>query len=249
MKTDFSKDDFNSKISKVAFKSEKFLALATHHFKGPLTYSAQIAKSLHEKWEVLDEKSKREYMAILSESLQELRTTVDSILKWAKSELHFKKSEASTIHVEALLENQIQSWKTTALWKKITIELRCNYKKSLTVDVQCLEVILQNFLSNAVKFSKEEHKIVVFCEILNEENAILIGVEDEAGGINPDQLKTIFSGNNHLPDIGTANEKGSGLGLLLSQELAESQNWELMVESSSIGSRFFIRIPHENSRG
>jgi len=89
--------------------------------------------------------------------------------------------------------------------------------------------IIRNLLSNAIKFSHPES--VIGIEIHKEGDVIVISIEDSGIGIPEKKLAKLFDVTEMTIQSGTANEKGSGLGLILCKQFAEIHNGKLSLES------------------
>jgi len=89
--------------------------------------------------------------------------------------------------------------------------------------------IIRNLLSNAIKFSHADSVIAV--EIHKEGDTIGINIEDSGIGIPEKKLSKLFDVTEMTVQLGTVNEKGSGLGLILCKQFVEIHNGKLVVES------------------
>ena len=108
-------------------------------------------------------------------------------------------------------------------------------------DKSMIEIVIQNLITNAVKFSRVGDIITISNRTQNG-NAILC-VEDTGVGISKENLSKLFK-NNNFTTIGTKNEKGTGLGLTICKELVELNKGRIWVESTqNVGSKFFIELP------
>jgi signal transduction histidine kinase len=108
-------------------------------------------------------------------------------------------------------------------------------------DKSMIEIVLQNLITNAVKFSKVGDIITVSNRDHNGKS--LICIEDTGVGISKENLNKIFKGNN-FTTIGTKNEKGTGLGLTICKELVELNKGRIWVESTqNVGSKFYVELP------
>jgi signal transduction histidine kinase len=108
-------------------------------------------------------------------------------------------------------------------------------------DKSMIEIVIQNLITNAVKFSRVGDIITISNRSQN--GNALICVEDTGVGISKENLSKLFK-NNNFTTIGTKNEKGTGLGLTICKELVELNKGRIWVESTqNVGSKFFIELP------
>ena len=103
-------------------------------------------------------------------------------------------------------------------------------------------IILRNLISNAIKFTNPGGKIDVIT--ITRTNHVEISISDNGVGMNKDKIKTLFNVSSNTTSLGTDNENGSGLGLVLCKEFAEKNNGEIWAESEEgKGSDFKFTLP------
>ena len=108
-----------------------------------------------------------------------------------------------------------------------------------------VEIIIQNLLTNAVKFSRVGDIITISNKEHNGNS--LICIEDTGVGISKGNLKKLFA-NNNFSTIGTRNEKGTGLGLTICKELVELNQGRIWVESTeNVGTKFYVALPKKKT--
>jgi signal transduction histidine kinase len=101
---------------------------------------------------------------------------------------------------------------------------------------------LRNLISNAIKFTKSGGNLNIV--VISDKNQVVISISDNGIGINEEKLKTLFNIASNTTSLGTANEKGSGLGLVLCKEFVEKQGGKIWVESEvGKGSDFKFTLP------
>ena len=129
-----------------------------------------------------------------------------------------------------------------AVKKNINIVNLIDKEYSVYADHNMLQSIIQNLISNAIKFTNVGGKIEIMASISGDN--IEISVKDDGVGISKQDLQNIFKIDHHMTSKGTANEKGSGLGLILCKELAEKNKGSIKVTSTiDKGSTFTLILP------
>jgi len=104
--------------------------------------------------------------------------------------------------------------------------------------------VIRNLLTNAIKFTHEKGSIKISAKDTG--NAVEITVADTGVGIKPEDIKILFLIDVDISTPGTANEKGTGLGLILCKEFITLNNGDIRVESKiGKGSRFIVSLPKE----
>jgi signal transduction histidine kinase len=115
----------------------------------------------------------------------------------------------------------------------------------IVADPEMTKTVLRNLITNAIKFTFAEGTVLVECE--RQENEMLFSITDTGIGIEPEHLNKLFRIDCKLSRNGTADEKGTGLGLILCKEFIEKQSGKIWVESETgKGSCFKFTIPVSN---
>ncbi len=240
LKVELERDEMAEK----SFRQSKLLALLTHHIMGPLNYNHKMVELMVEMPDRIDQTESRAHLNLISQSLGEMQQTLSQLMQWAKAQ-HGETRDTSEDHpLIELLENEMDFIRPQAQWKNLNVAVECNPTWLIKTDAMVFHLIFQNLLSNAVKFSKKGGNLYLLA-LLDGKN-LQVGVKDEAGGVEPDTAKKIFSKSNHLPTKGTSDELGSGMGLLLAQDLAESHGLAIQLETDSKGSFFYLRFKLED---
>jgi signal transduction histidine kinase len=139
------------------------------------------------------------------------------------------------INVFALLE-------INAFHKTIDLDCKVEHGTYVYVDKNAIASVLRNLIDNAIKFTPEGGKIVVSSKKIN--NFVEVSVTDTGLGISSEDIEKIFSSDINFTTIGTHNEKGSGLGLLLCKEFVEKNGGTIEVTGKpEKGSVFKFTIP------
>ncbi|HCD51368.1 MAG TPA: hypothetical protein DEQ34_02900 [Balneolaceae bacterium] len=126
------------------------------------------------------------------------------------------------------------------------IHINKNYHHGMRVfgETKAINTIIRNLINNAVKFSKPDSEIDITVDQTSEPDMTLISVRDHGIGMNKQTLSNLFNPSNRPKKKGTLKETGSGLGLILSKELAHLSHGDITVKSTpQSGSEFTLYIP------
>jgi signal transduction histidine kinase len=105
-----------------------------------------------------------------------------------------------------------------------------------------LNTILRNLLSNALKFTPEGGKVIIHAR--RDDNAVVVSVQDTGTGIGEEDVDKLFRIDVKYSSVGTNNERGTGLGLILCKEFIQHHGGKIWVESRlHEGSTFFFSLP------
>ncbi len=216
---------------------ERLLSVVSHDLKTPLN-SLNLLLDFWEKKEF----SAEEIAAILPKISQQTKTVqglLENLLEWAQTQMEYSKLQFAEVNLRSLAEESITLAKTAAEGKKLDIINEIPEEVSLYTDRDRLNFIIRNLISNALKFTPSEGQILVSYEA---EGKGRIKVIDNGIGMSKSRMQALFS-QGMGPSKGTEGEKGSGVGLLLCKEFAESLGAKLDVVSEvKKGSTFSIQL-------
>lgn len=219
---------------------DKLFSIVSHDIRSPLN-SMEATLLLLEEGSL----SSEELAIILPELRKKVHTTSDlltNILQWARSQMGGIVTQSEPIIVWEVACEQINSFQIAAQEKNITITNLIAPAITICADRNMVALILRNLISNAIKFTPHSGRVTLQAEI--QQSYVVISVQDTGKGMNYEQKSRLFDMKTHFSTHGTANEAGTGLGLLLCKEFAEKNNGSIWVESEpNRGSRFFISLP------
>jgi signal transduction histidine kinase len=131
---------------------------------------------------------------------------------------------------------------TTAEDKNILLENSIQEDTFVYADVRAINSVLRNLISNSIKFTKSGGKVVI--EAKKKHNEVEVSVSDSGIGINAENLAKLFRIDVSNSTIGTNNETGTGVGLILCKELIEKHGGKIWAESElGRGSKFIFTLP------
>ena len=154
---------------------------------------------------------------------------LENLLFWAYNSTGSLSVSAATCSLSDMVPQVVQTVHLMASKKRIEIETEVEGSLSVQADRHMIETVLRNLLLNAVKFSTEGGRIQVVVKAENE--SVVVSVRDEGVGMSPETLKKILSPDNHYSTPGTNNERGSGIGLTVCQQLLQMNGSALELES------------------
>ena len=220
-----------------------FLANMSHEIRTPLNAITGFISLLHEK-ETDTEKIK--YLKIIKSSSDSLLQIISDILDISKIESGKVEIENINFHPYENLITVAELFQTKASQKGIEFKIYYNHKvpEVLFSDVYKIKQILSNLLSNAVKFTPKGSAIK--CIVCYMNGNLYIRVRDSGIGIPKDKQKSIFEPFSQAENSTSRKYGGTGLGLTISNRLAEQLGGTLTLKSKEgIGSIFTLAIKEE----
>ena len=231
-----------SKVKRADRYKSEFLANMSHEIRTPLNAIMGFIDLLKEKE---DDKEKQKYLDIVSSSSKSLLDIINDILDFSKIESG--KVQIENIDFDPREEFVVTKKLFQAKADEKNIQLYVNYgklPKSLNGDILRIKQIINNLISNAVKFTKENKNI--YLDIDYENGSLSVNVKDEGIGINKEYQSKIFDAFSQEDCSTTRKYGGTGLGLAISYNLVKAMKGELKLKSElGVGSEFYFSIPLE----
>lgn len=219
---------------------DKLFSTVSHDFRSPLN-SLRGTLSLFLGGNI----SQQEMNQIGSSLLEKLEVTsnmLDNLLHWAKNQMKGITVNPGKINMHELAIENIDLIKVPAEKKGLRIINEVQDPAWVYADSEMVKLVLRNLLSNAMKFSKKDGKIVIATEVA-EGASVVTYIKDQGVGIDAERLEKLFTLEVSTSE-GTSNEVGIGLGLTLCKEFVERNNGALWVESKKgQGSTFYFSLP------
>ncbi len=222
---------------------DKLFSIISHDLRSPFNTLKGFIELIKLKYDGYSDHEIKEMIGIISDSADNVYNLLDNLLNWSRSQRGKLKLHPQMTDLVALINNKIELLNFQALHKNILIEFDSKSEIILLeVDPDLMNVVIQNLLTNAIKFTPSGGKIEVNCEIDN--NHLIAFVRDNGIGISNEDAEKLFNPNVHFSTSGTENEKGIGLGMLICKDFIDIHHGKIWVESElGKGSTFFIKLP------
>jgi len=235
----------NMELEEANRTKDKFFSIIAHDLKNPfntlMTYSGTLVKN----YKKLDEeKLKRGLDSLYANSKRGYNLLVD-LLTWARTQSGNIELNFDTIDIHEIAEDTVALLKERA--KDKSIKLFSEVDKNITAyaDKNMVNTVIRNLMTNAVKFTSEGGEIKVSAK--EKDEMIQLTVSDTGMGISEENINKLFRIDTFYRTLGTDNERGTGLGLILCQEFVEKLGGKIWVESElGKGSKFKFTLPISN---
>jgi len=221
-----------------AFKNKLF-SVISHDMKTPMYALRNLFRSIQEQ-----KISGEEIKQMLPDVVTDLNYTtglMENLLHWVKSQMDLAGFHPVALDLDEIVEDCIHVHHLQAHTKKIKIAYEAEASFQVMADKDMITMILRNLISNAIKFTPSPGKITV--GIRKEDGACRISVTDTGIGMNSETLAMIRQ-NAYYSTMGTEQESGTGLGLMLINDFLTRTNTTLQIDSEpGKGSRFSFILP------
>jgi len=221
---------------------DKLFSIIAHDLRSPfntiLGYSDLLANNIKN----YDSEKIVKFSAQINSAAVNTLALLDNLLNWAKSHTGQITFKPVKLNLQPIIAHIIEVLNPTAELKNITLKYIQSDSIEAYADYYMLKIILRNLIANAIKFTNSKGSIEIYA--LKKNNFIEITVSDNGIGMNKETLNKLFVIQTNETTLGTANEKGSGLGLILCKEFIEKQGGKIWVESEiGKGSDFKFTLP------
>jgi PAS domain S-box-containing protein len=216
---------------------DKFFSIIAHDLKSPFNSINGVSQFLLREFSGLAKSEIKDFIIQIQESASNSIRLLDNLLQWAESQTGIIGVLSERIDIEGIVSETIALMKPAADAKKIIITMSIQSGCMAKADNYMVRTIMRNLLGNAIKFTFTGGKIELSARQL--ENEVLISVADNGKGISNIDHEKLFKVDQKLIILGTANEKGSGLGLVLCKEFVEKQGGKIWAKSE-LGKGFEI---------
>ncbi|MDV7188013.1 tetratricopeptide repeat-containing sensor histidine kinase [Lutibacter sp. TH_r2] len=221
---------------------DKFFSIIAHDLKNPFNSINGFSELMIENIGMYPEDKQLNFLKIIKKSAGQASELLDNLLIWASSQSGSLKFSPSTINLYDIVESEISLLHVQAEKKEILVKNSIDGNVKVFADENMIKTIIRNLLSNAIKFTKLEGLIEINAKYTNSHIEIII--KDNGLGMSEETISTLFSLENKLVKKGTANEHGTGLGLILCKEFVEKHNGEIWVNSKlNKGTEFVFTLP------
>lgn len=217
---------------------DRLFSIVSHDLKDSITSIKAFLDLLKE--DSISQEEFNELIPELSDNADNASALLLNLLNWSKSQMQNLKPKPELFNIQEVFKDKMSLIQKKAEQKRIVL-LDESIEDFIFADRNMVEIVIQNLLANAVKFSKIGDVITISNRERNS-NA-LICIEDTGIGISKENQKKLFD-NSGFTTRGTNEEKGTGLGLSICKELVELNNGRIWVESEpNLGSKFFVELP------
>lgn len=232
----------NEELHNLNQTKNRFFTMISHDVKQPLQSVEGLLELLQ------DEKTEDPSINALFEGIRKsTRNTVsllNNLLRWALSQTGELTYDPVRIHLTQIIKGAIALVDQQAEAKKITIVQKLDDTIFLYGDIDMMQTVFRNLISNAIKFTELEGEVVITSSI--QENEIHIAIKDNGIGMKPELASSLFQIGEMVSREGTNGEIGTGLGLILCRDFIEKHQGHIEITSAlNEGTTFTIILPRD----
>ena len=221
---------------------DKLFSIISHDLRSPFNSILSLSDLLIYNIENKEEEESESFAKLINASAKNALILVDNLLNWTRSQTGKITFSPTLSNLNPIIVEIFNILNSTADNKNISLNYDQSTQIKVFADLDMLKTVLRNLISNGIKFTNTNGRIDVYT--LQKQNALEITVKDNGVGINKKIHNKLFKIDKTTTTRGTADEKGSGLGLVLCKEFVEKHGGKIWVESElGKGSNFKFTLP------
>ncbi|NVN93925.1 MAG: hybrid sensor histidine kinase/response regulator [Bacteroidetes bacterium] len=234
------------KLQQLNAEKVKFFSIIAHDLRGPLGGLMMLADMMEDESYQLTPDQKVELTKNLSHSARNIYKLLENLLEWSQMQQGHTVFNPQLLDLNFVVNECLKIITETAKNKTIKIEVNIPPKMEVFADMNMLQIIIRNLVSNAIKFTPKGGDVSISANI-GVDKIVEIAVKDNGIGMSYEMLDNLFRLDAKHSRPGTEGEPSTGLGLLLCKEFVEKNNGKLWVVSEEKkGSAFCFTIPAIN---
>jgi signal transduction histidine kinase/tetratricopeptide (TPR) repeat protein len=218
---------------------DKFFSIISHDLRSPINSLAGLL-DLMEKNEIKAD----ELPSLTVEMRKQFNHTknlINNLLDWTLLQMNKVSIKKEKIALKTLIDGNIKLLSSMSS-KKTIFSNEVNESLTAFADQNMINLVFRNLILNGIKFTESNGTIKI--SAIQDDKQITVSVKDNGVGIAPEIQNVLFDKTTGYSTRGTANEKGTGLGLILCKEFVERNGGKIWLESElGKGSTFFVTIP------
>jgi signal transduction histidine kinase len=222
---------------------DKFFSIIAHDLKSPVSAFKNITDVLVSDYDDFDREDIFDFVKKLNESAANVYKLLEDLLEWSRNQTNKITFDQSLILLSKLVDNIADLLNNNLEKKEIEIVNKVDTDVKVYADLNMLNTILRNLISNAIKFTQIGGKIEIGSSDYDDKQMV-IWIKDNGVGMQQADIDKLFKIEIHHTTHGTNEEVGTGLGLILCSEFVQKHNGKIWVESIyGQGSTFFFTMP------
>ena len=212
---------------------DKFFSIIAHDLRNPFSALLNMAELLNDTYSQISAVKAKEIIKIIYNSSNQIYQLLENLLIWARSSVGRVSFDPTANELNSICSSVINGLELQSKVKNINISIvDTEFKKYVLCDINMIETVIRNLISNAIKFSNNDSVITIdINEYQENSNYYIIKISDTGVGIPLAKQTKIFDISEKTTTRGTNNEVGTGLGLILCKEFIDRHNCKIWVES------------------
>jgi signal transduction histidine kinase len=225
---------------------DKLLSIIAHDLRNPFSALIGLTELLNENSDTIGKEELNQYVSMINESSHKLLLLIENLLAWARSQTSTLKPVRTDLNLKSQADDVMRLYFSQAETKGISLINDIPENITVYADHEMLAIIIRNLISNGIKYTGKGGSVV--CSAFPEKGSTVLKVHDTGIGMSREVLDKLFKIGETFTTAGTGNETGTGLGLVICREFAETLGGTISVESIvGKGTTFVVTLPDSES--
>ena len=239
---------YTEELQELNTSKDKFFSIISHDLKGPFNAILGFSDILTKEWEDFSDEERQHFVRNIHNSAQNTFKLLENLLAWSMAQSGRQTFTPYPVDLSVVSNDMVILLRDQAEKKLVKIFTAVNFGTVVLADEHMVRTVIRNLISNAIKFTGEGGQVKIYSNNIFDEDCqremVQVCVTDTGVGIAEENLEKLFKIDQQLRTSGTANEKGTGLGLILCKELIDKHGGKIWVESEvGKGSKFCVTLP------
>ncbi len=237
-------EDQVKQLKELNASKDKFISMISHDLQSPFSSLRGLIQFTAQNIGDYNKSELENIMDLLGSSTDNLYALIENLLTWSRIQRGVLEYCQQRINIQELVTQNIDLYTQNAEDKKITLRNLIEESTLVYADFNMVNAVLRNLISNALKFTNTGGTVEVSAK--QDGMYVEVSVSDTGIGIAKEHLPKLFRIDARYKRLGTAREKGTGLGLILCKEFIEKNGGKIWIESEvGQGSTVKFTLPRE----
>jgi PAS domain S-box-containing protein len=235
----------NQKLKEANTQKDKLFSIIAHDLRSPFNSFLGLTEIMEKSLDHLTRDQLQKLATNMKTSASRLYELLTNLLEWSRVQRGLINVVPQKLCLNELVQNCLEVHQEIASNKSIEIRNSIPYRFELMADPNMLQVVVNNLLTNALKFTPNQGTISIAAKRIDGQS-VEVQISDTGIGMNSSLLSNLFTFDKNVVRQGLYNEPSTGLGLIVCKEFIEKHNGRIWAESSEgSGTTFFFTLEYQ----
>lgn len=238
--------ELNEKLRETNVTKDKFFSIIAHDLRSPFSGIIGVSEEILNNAEYFDKEEILKLVKDINGSMQSVYKLIGNLLDWARVQTGKIEFLPNEYNFYEIAYNNIYILNNKALEKNIKLECDVDQHFIFDFDYNMINTVVRNLISNAIKFTNNKGlvRLSASYDVIDNRDVVIIKVYDNGVGITQKNIDKLFRIDVYHSTLGTAKEKGTGIGLILCKEFIEKHLGCIEIDSQeNRGTTFTVTLP------
>lgn len=233
-------NELNEQLTILNIEKNEFMGIAAHDLKNPLSSISLSASTVIKYLDTFSKEKIGVYLEKIEKTSTKMKNIVTNLININIIEAGGYQVKNQELNLSTMANHIVDDFRQQAALKNITIICDCKEEIILTTDEDALYSILDNLISNAIKYSNRNSQVNI---VINKSDKVYIKVKDQGMGIKDSEKEIVFQKFSRLSNKPTAGENSTGLGLSIVKKLTDLLDGNISFKSEyGKGTEFTVEL-------